>query len=363
VQRENPDSNNAIAFSTYAKQTKGTTFDNTTFAAVGREFGVTAFVNTASYDTPYMGATAAGAQITCTSTSPSVVWGYKNAAESRFWPALPAMLTFYGYTPFASTNRGGATLAFDKNTGMTFTNYVVPNDVTKQEDFMWARAASIGVASPVVPVPMNFGHALVRVNFKAQTTSDNLKVDIEANGITLGKIKSKGTFVVAPTGAPTWTPTADDRLAYTIPSVEKTNIENAAAIVVSTADNAVMLMPQTFNAWVPSTATSTESTKAEGTSQTGGYIKVMCKIYTLSADASAVKLYLHGSETAYAAIYIPLSSQSAPSTEIWKANNNITYTLQFGGGYSNEGNPILNPIKFTTTVTGWTDIAGGDLPM
>ncbi|MEG1635186.1 MAG: hypothetical protein RR388_06130, partial [Rikenellaceae bacterium] len=158
-------------------------------------------------------------------------------------------------------------------------------------------------------------------------------------------------------------PTADDRLAYTIPSVEKTNIENAAAIVVSTADNAVMLMPQTFNAWVPSTATSTESTKAEGTSQTGGYIKVMCKIYTLSADASAVKLYLHGSETAYAAIYIPLSSQSAPSTEIWKANNNITYTLQFGGGYSNEGNPILNPIQFTTSVTtGWNPV-DNNLPM
>ncbi|MEG0815763.1 MAG: hypothetical protein RSF93_07460, partial [Mucinivorans sp.] len=97
-------------------------------------------------------------------------------------------------------------------------------------------------------------------------------------------------------------------------------------------------------------------------------LKVMCKIYSATAPVT----YYHGTATEsvggakddYKPIYIPLSSIKLPSTDqIWKANNNITYTLNFGGGYADDGTPILNPTLFTTTVKEWTKTDGGTLPM
>ncbi|MEG3048549.1 MAG: hypothetical protein RR872_07940 [Mucinivorans sp.] len=120
-----------------------------------------------------------------------------------------------------------------------------------------------------------------------------------------------------------------------------------------------MLMPQTFTAWQPK-GSGVDATIAQ---TTNGYLKVMCKISNTSTTPA---IYYHGSATAYAAIYIPLSSTDNAATNpqpIWVANNNITYTLNFGGGYADNGNPILTPIKFTTDVTNWTDATGPDLPM
>ncbi|MEG2647620.1 MAG: hypothetical protein RR979_06790, partial [Mucinivorans sp.] len=73
-----------------------------------------------------------------------------------------------------------------------------------------------------------------------------------------------------------------------------------------------------------------------------------------------------GAKDDYKPIYIPLSSINLGTqtpTQIWKANNNITYTLNFGGGYAADGTPILNPTLFTTKVNKWNDIGGGDLLM
>ncbi|MEG1972666.1 MAG: fimbrillin family protein, partial [Oscillospiraceae bacterium] len=99
---------NAISFSTYAKGSKGTAIlDNTGLQTAGN-FGVTAFLSATGQDAPYMGAAGAGASITHNGT----VWNYADPADARYWPN-DETLVFYGYTPFANTNRGG-TLAFDK---------------------------------------------------------------------------------------------------------------------------------------------------------------------------------------------------------------------------------------------------------
>ncbi|MEG2760968.1 MAG: hypothetical protein RR921_06495 [Mucinivorans sp.] len=79
----------------------------------------------------------------------------------------------------------------------------------------------------------------------------------------------------------------------------------------------------------------------------------MCKIYN---NSTTTTIYYHGTSTTFEPIYIPLSSTDNAAKDpqqIWVANNNITYTLNFGGGYADNGNPILTPITFTTAVTGW----------
>ncbi|MEG1544694.1 MAG: hypothetical protein RR382_09260, partial [Tannerellaceae bacterium] len=76
------------------------------------------------------------------------------------------------------------------------------------------------------------------------------------------------------------------------------------------------------------------------------------------------QVYLHGSaaipagDTGYAALYVPFSSLATPTgsveKEAWEMGNKVTYTLIFGGGYDEQGKPILIPITFDTTVTPWT---------
>ncbi|MEG1464777.1 MAG: fimbrillin family protein, partial [Mucinivorans sp.] len=132
LETEGSKTGNAISFSTYAKGSKGTAIDNTSFATSGHDFGVTAFLSTTGQDVPYMGALDKGAKIIYTTA-----WGYEVAANARYWPNT-GDIAFYGYTPFANTNRVDVALAFTKAGGMVFDNYVVPTAVAKQEDFMWA---------------------------------------------------------------------------------------------------------------------------------------------------------------------------------------------------------------------------------
>ncbi|MEG1038032.1 MAG: fimbrillin family protein, partial [Mucinivorans sp.] len=309
---------------------------------------------------PYMGTTSVGVQI----KHDGKEWGYADPTKTCYWPDATTDLVFYGYTPFASAVVPG----FTKAGGMVFTNYVVPTDVAAQKDFMWAYTSTKKAPN----VAMAFNHALVRVNFKAKMVTPNMKVDIEANGITICNIMNKGTATVAPVTAPAtpavaWATAADATAQQIIVPSAAVTIENATVKDVSliAADQAVMLMPQTFAAWDPQTGTITAVTAPENKN---GYLKVMCKIYSATAPVT----YYHGTATEsvggakddYKPIYIPLSSIKLPSTDqIWKANNNITYTLNFGGGYADDGTPILNPTLFTTTVKEWTKTDGGILPM
>ncbi|MEG0467294.1 MAG: fimbrillin family protein [Mucinivorans sp.] len=361
LETEGSKTGNAISFSTYAKGSKGTAIDNTSFATSGHDFGVTAFLSTTGQDVPYMGALDKGASITHNGT----VWNYADPADARYWPKDVTTLVFYGYTPFANTNRGG-TLAFDKAGGMVFDNYVVPTTVANQEDFMWAYT-STNKATSSAGVLMTFHHALVRVNFKARVTTSTLKVDIAKDGITICNIKKKGKVTItSATTVADWTtpkdadgtPLNDITVPSDIASITYNTTTPTAATDVSstTAGDAVMLMPQTFAAWNPKGGTA-------ATASGLGYLKVMCKIYNTSTTTA---IYYHGTLADYAAIYIPLSSTDNAATDpkpIWVANNNITYTLNFGGGYADDGNPILTPIKFTTAVTNWTDATDPDLPM
>ncbi|MEG1671748.1 MAG: fimbrillin family protein, partial [Mucinivorans sp.] len=125
LETEGSKTGNAISFSTYAKGSKGTAIDNTSFATSGHDFGVTAFHDATA---PYMGAADKGIQIKYVDKA----WGYADPTETCYWPNA-GDIAFYGYTPFAKTNRG-VDPTFTKATGMIFDNYVVPTTVATQED-------------------------------------------------------------------------------------------------------------------------------------------------------------------------------------------------------------------------------------
>ncbi|MEG1564220.1 MAG: fimbrillin family protein, partial [Bacteroides sp.] len=374
-----------IGFSTYANKTRGVPTSNESFTTNGNAFGVTAFINgtTPEIATPYMGTTTVGAQIKY-ATTPTAAWNYQTAADARYWPTgTSETLDFYAYAPFTDNERN-ATPAMSKADGMKFTDYTVPTtstttpttDFAKQKDFMYASALEKTTSSDGVnagKLTLTFKHALTQILFKAKTNQSNLYVDIQENGIELCNIQSKGTFALTKTAptTPSWAlATPAVHANYTAPTkqVIAGNDNTAVDLIKEQANtpDALMLMPQELTAW------TTTPTTAVPLPTTGGnsYLKIMCRIFYSTGPSTTTpvtyenQVYLHGSAgatgaTGYAALYVPFSSKaistSGTEEEAWKMGNKVTYTLIFGGGYNDQGEPILTPITFDTDVTNWNE--------
>ena len=79
--------------------------------------------------------------------------------------------------------------------------------------------------------------------------------------------------------------------------------------------------------------------KADGAHQC--YLSITCKIQQSGG-------YLLGSADSYGTIYVPFG-------DTWVAGKRHIYTLIFGGGYTDQGVAVLNPIQFDAKTTGWVD--------
>lgn len=341
-------SGNKIDFTSYSNITRGNPADDNDEFQLNGNFGVTAFINTLS-TAPYMGAANAGAQITYGTSK----WNYNDPNDVRFWPTDGEKLSFYAYAPFANTNRVAAP-AFSKDGGMIFTNYEVPATAASQEDFMYAIALDVEKATPAIAVPLMFHHAMTQILFKARVRTDaNLYVDIAENGITLNNIDSKGTFMLAADGIPSWTTGTLEPRTYAVPSapvtVHGTTGTDADLKDVFKSTDVLMLLPQQFAKWDKVAETNPAL-------QTNGYLSLSCKLYY--KDAAGNVQYLLGTASDFGTIHVPFSSQDSDGKEIWGMRNKITYTLLIDGTLAG-----LEPIEFTTDVEPWLDANGGNIPL
>ena len=189
-------------------------------------------------------------------------------------------------------------------------------------------------------VTLPFKHALTQVHFRIGTKTTNLKVDVAANGITINGLKSTGTFDVK---EETWKLTTSSS-NYTVTSDAVTGgyvdgTETNPYTAIGSADKALMLLPQEF-------AAKSEQAK------NGAYLTISCKIYQVLADGET-KVYLHGSESAFAEVKVGISSKK-DDAEIWLRNKKVTYNLLFGAG-----DGVLSPIEFETEVEEWQPADGG----
>lgn len=364
-------SSNLIGFSSYANLAKGSAIaDNTAFSVADRDFGVTSFISTNTTD-PYMGTTSGGAKIVY-----STAWDYDDNSDSRYWPTVSGeTLDFYAYTPYDDTNASrGVSPSFDATGGMVFADYVVPTTITAQEDFMYASVSDVtsSTTSAVTngAVSLQFKHALTQINFTAQTSQDNLYVDIES--IKLGNINSTGTFTLdantSTSGSDEGEWTGQSEFADYYPTIENnlaiTNTSGAVDLTSGTSD-ILMLMPQTFAAW-----NATDDVTDEDTDGEGAYILISCKVYSRNGTNDT---YIVGSSLNYALTALPISSVDGDTYE-WTAGKKVTYNIIFaadgsesgGGGYDPEGgdSPVatIMPISFTTDTDTWSS-SSSDLTM
>ena len=268
-------------------------------------------------------------------------WDYDNASDLRYWPT--EALDFYAFNP--------GTVSEDM---MVFYSWEATKDVQKisytcmdeygagthaNYDVMYAMAKGQTKDMNNGIVKFNFKHILSQVVFKAKTQYDNMQVDIDVIKIHNFKFAGAFTLPAAADGTGSWS-SSDLAFPHAFTVVKNANItvnSNTEATDITT--NTPMLnIPQELTAWTVSGASKTKK-GADDAKQC--YLEIACKIRQSGA-------YLLGSASEYKTIYVPFG-------DTWEQGKRHIYTLIFGGGYTDQGEAVLNPIQFDAETTGWVD--------
>ena len=283
-------------------------------------------------------------------------WVYKNAEEMAYWPTTNS-LDFYAVSP---TN-------FSKSTSVPFFWSIKPSTKTitympvdefnnkegnKNMDVMYAVVKNqVKGDNGIVKLP--FKHILSQVLFKAKVQYESMTVTIKDMKIfnTVGG----GTFTI-PEGEPTqshWGNLTPSVFTYTTKK-EKADISTSTtkkeeAIWITSESDPMLFIPQKLTKW----ATTPESafTKKEGDENKQSYLEITMKL-TQNGQ------YVIGSEGAYHTIYVPFTNIDDNNATGWEPGKRYIYTLNFGGGYDDQGKPILTPITFDASVGDWKDASG-----
>lgn len=272
-------------------------------------------------------------------------WDYVNASDLRYWPT--EALDFYAFNP--------GTVSPDM-----WTNYMWEVDGTSQKirytcsdeyrngvpnyDVMYAMAKGRTKAMDNGIVKFNFKHILSQVVFKAKTEYDNMQVNIK--DIKIFNVKMGGVYTLPATadGTGSWAvgdwPESSTGGGF-ITVVQGKFIEvNSNTTATDISEKTPMLnIPQKLTAWKVSEEATNTKIKADGAHQC--YLSITCKIQQSGG-------YLLGSADSYGTIYVPFG-------DTWVAGKRHIYTLIFGGGYTDQGVAVLNPIQFNAETTGWVD--------
>lgn len=290
---------------------------------------------------------------------------WENSTGTRYWPE--DAVDFYAHV------NAGTTFALN-NGAPTFNNFAVGSAVGSQVDLLYA--VKKGEKKETTPVQLNFRHALSQIVFKARNESENIFVQIK--GVKVKNVKNSGTYTFPTTTDPnlptsgtadsenrgSWA-LADTKAEYNV-TFSLTDVKgsktNPTTVNLSDEEGtALMLMPQTTDAWVP------ETYPKPGVGNTNSYLLVDCIIYNV-ADGSAttlpgdnVCLWGEESEGKYTTKELAIPVKFA-----WEEGKKYTYTLVFGngnGGYNpdpddpdpDKPEPVLVPISFEVTVDAFLD--------
>ena len=274
-------------------------------------------------------------------------WDYKNANDLRYWPS--EALDFYAFNPGTVSDDMVMNYMWEVDGTTQKISYTCIDEygagTHENYDVMYAMAKGQTKDMNNGIVKFNFKHILSQVVFKAKTQYDNMQVDIDM--IKIHNFKFAGAFTLPATAEETGSWSSSDLAfphAFTV--VKNANItvnSNTAATDISTK-TPMLNIPQTLTAW---TVSAPNKSKLEADNAKQCYLEISCKIRQSGA-------YLLGSASEYKTIYVPFG-------DTWVAGKRHIYTLIFGGGYDDQGEAVLNPIRFDAETTGWVDADNKDV--
>lgn len=213
-------------------------------------------------------------------------------------------------------------------------------------DVMYAVAKGRNKANNgTSPVQMKFKHILSQVVFKAKTTSSILEVDVQSVKIHNFAVGGKFTLPEEDPKMSDWT-LSPLMGAYTV-KLNAANVKtNDAVVDLSDMNSPMMMIPQQLTKWSTYSA-GTAVPKHEADTKKECYLEISMKLKQNDS-------YLIGSATEYKTVYVPFDNGTG-----WEPGKRYIYTLIFGGGYDDQGEPILSPIKFEAATEDWANASAG----
>lgn len=274
-------------------------------------------------------------------------WDYDDANDLRYWPT--EALDFYAFNPGTVSEDMMMNYMWEASGTVQKISYTCIDEygagTHANYDVMYAMAKDQTKDMNNGVVKFNFKHILSQVVFKAKTEYDNMQVDIDM--IKIHNIKFAGAFTLPATAEETGNWSSSDLAflnAFTVVKNASITVNSNTEATDITTNTPMLNIPQELTAWTVSGASKTKK-GADNAKQC--YLEIACKIRQSGA-------YLLGSADNYGTIYVPFGAT-------WEPGKRYIYTLIFGGGYTDQGEAVLNPIQFDAETTGWVDADNKDV--
>lgn len=285
-------------------------------------------------------------------------WDYADPDQMAYWPT-EGDVDFYAVSPAISNDLvldNG--FAYDMTSVAKTISYRMVdeyNTTGTNHDVMYAVAKGRNkVNNGTNAVQMNFKHILSQVVFKAKTASSILEVDVE--NVKIHNFVQSGVFTL-PAGEPAekeptmsnWSTSPDEAVFTATVKLNAANVKtNNAVVELSDMNSPMMMIPQQLTKWSTYSA-GTAVPKHEADTKKECYLEISMKLKQNDS-------YLIGSAAEYKTVYVPFDNATG-----WEPGKRYIYTLIFGGGYDDQGEPILSPITFDAATTNWLDADGTDV--
>lgn len=276
-------------------------------------------------------------------------WDYDDQDKVAYWPTS-GDVDFYAVSPAITDDlvyQQG--FAYDMTSDAKTISYTTVDEYNSKgtnHDVMYAVTKGCNKENNgTKPVQMNFKHILSQVVFKAKTTSSILEVDVE--NVKIHNFVLSGKFTL-PAGEPAmsdWKLSPAAKGAYTV-KLNAANVKTKNAVVeLSDMNSPLIMIPQKLTKWSTSTGAAVSIHEADNAIES--YLEISMKLKQNDS-------YLIGSATEYKTVYVPFDNPTG-----WEPGKRYIYTLIFGGGYDDQGEPILSPITFNAATADWVDASAG----
>lgn len=271
-------------------------------------------------------------------------WDYDDPDKVAYWPTS-GDVDFYAVSPAITDDLVLQGFAYDMTSAAKTISYTTVDEYNSKgtnHDVMYAVTKGRNKKNNgTMPVQMNFKHILSQVVFKAKTTSSILEVDVE--NVKIHNFVHSGKFTL-PAGEPAmsdWKLSPAAKGAYTVKLAANVKTKNAV-VNLSDMNSPLMLIPQKLTKWSTSAGTAVSIPDADKAKQC--YLEISMKLKQNDS-------YLIGSAAKYKTVYVPFDN----GEDGWEPGKRYIYTLIFGGGYDDQGEPILSPITFDAATADWAD--------
>lgn len=278
----------------------------------------------------------------------TTAWDYDDPDKVAYCPTS-GDVDFYAVSP-AITDDLVHRFAYDMTSAAKTITYATVDEYNSpgtNHDVMYAVTKGRNKENNgATAVQMKFKHILSQVVFKAKTKQSTLTVDVK--NIKIHNFVHGGTFKL-PTDEPAmsdWSLSPAAAGAYTVKlNAANVVVTNNTAVDLSDMNSPLMMIPQQLTKW--STSAGTAVSKLEADNAKECYLEIAMKLKQNDS-------YIIGSATGYTTVYVPFDNGTG-----WEPGKRYIYTLIFGGGYDDQGKPILSPITFNAATADWVDASAG----